>query len=196
MVKRNALVSSTIALALMAVAPACSKSGQTQNAAHPMTPAAAERVERLSDAQIWQVAEAINHGEVLAARVAERRAEHPATKDFAKHMLQAHADEERIERDSAKRLGLKPDASSVSKRLTTTAQEDVKKLETANRSDFDRTYLDAQVRDHREALGIIDSQLLPQARDPQLKAELTGLRARVAEHLTEAERAQQKLGRK
>jgi putative membrane protein len=190
---RNAHV--LLALGLVVLAPACAKNeSQAQGAKSPeMTPAAAANEKRLSDDQIWKVAETINRNEAVEARFVEQRAQSPLVKDFAKHMVQMHFDEARTERDAASRLGVNPIPSPLSERYASLVTDDLKTLRGLPPADFDREYIGMEVRDHQRAIDTIDHELLPQAKDPQLKAELLAMRTRVAQQLDEAKRIQGEL---
>lgn len=179
------LSSIPLILAALAMAPACAKSKGPS-----MTPAAGPSAERLSDEQIWNAAEAINRGEAEEARVAAQHAQSHLVKGYAKHMIQAAADEARTERDVTSRLGISPHASRFADKLSNDERDDINKLHQTSPADFDRTYIAMEVRDHQRVLDTIDRELLPQARDPQLKAELRAMRDRVAEHLDEAKRVE------
>jgi putative membrane protein len=55
---------------------------------------------------------------------------------------------------------------------------------------FDSAYIANEVRYHTKLLVVLDSVLIPAARNPDLKSLLTGVRPAVAAHLEHAERVQ------
>ncbi len=59
--------------------------------------------------------------------------------------------------------------------------------------DFDKAYMDAQVKAHRDVLAVFDTKLLPNAQNVELKSTLTDARSHVAAHLAKAEDIQSKL---
>src|SRR5262249_36924890 len=65
-------------------------------------------------------------------------------------------------------------------------------LQNASASDFDRLYIEAQVRDHNHVLEIID-RAAPNLKNAELKSAVTASRAKVADHLRMAERLQRTL---
>ncbi|MFN7117887.1 MAG: DUF4142 domain-containing protein [Saprospiraceae bacterium] len=52
--------------------------------------------------------------------------------------------------------------------------------------DFERAYMDAMVRDHQEALNMLDNQLIPAAQNEALRNHLTETRQHVSMHLERA----------
>jgi putative membrane protein len=63
------------------------------------------------------------------------------------------------------------------------AQETLASPKTTTGSDFDRAYIDAQVKAHQEVLDALDNKLIPNAQDASLKANLQQVRPTVAQHL-------------
>ena len=66
-------------------------------------------------------------------------------------------------------------------------------LKSAPAADFDRDYIGAQVEGHKKLLSALDEQLIPSARDSELKTMLHDTRATVESHLKEAEKIQSSL---
>ncbi len=144
----------------------------------------------LSQPEAWTLAEALNAGEVKEAQAALTKAHSPAVKDFAQHMLQAHRDADKTERDVAARLRIAHTRSPALDAMEAEQRDSAQKLQSASAKDFDRVYMDAQVKGHEDALATIDGKILPSLTDPQLRANVEALRAIVAEHLDEAKRVQ------
>jgi len=69
-----------------------------------------------------------------------------------------------------------------------------RRLDNASGPDFDRIYVAAQVDAHRKLLDILDRELLPNAKNADLKALLLDARPKVAEQLRSLEAAQASLG--
>jgi putative membrane protein len=57
-------------------------------------------------------------------------------------------------------------------------------------ADLDRAYVDKQVELHQHVLDKLDNELIPQAKNDDLKALLQNTRASVAEHLDHAKTIQ------
>jgi len=62
-------------------------------------------------------------------------------------------------------------------------------------AEFDRTYIDAQVREHAQVLGLLDDRLIPHAQNADLTKTLRAVRSKVAGHLKMAKDIQSTLVR-
>src|SRR5262249_40094039 len=81
----------------------------------------------------------------------------------------------------------------TSNRLKTDVSSTMTDLKTKKGADFDKAYIDSQVKMHSEALDLVDNELIPSAKNPELKDHLNGVRAHVADHLAKAQEIQTKL---
>jgi putative membrane protein len=142
----------------------------------------------LTDTEIAGVTEAANASEIEQAKIAQRKAKNPEVKRFAGMMLMHH---QQAQTDLA-RLGIKTADSPVSIQLDTASASTLDLLKNAT-GDFDRVYIDSQVEAHRNVIALIDSQLLPSAKEPSLRAYLQKVRNQVEAHLQQAETQQQTL---
>lgn len=142
----------------------------------------------LTDTEIAGVTDAANSSEIEQAKIAERKAKNPEVKRFAGMMLTHH---QRAQTELAK-LGIKKADSPVSIQLDTASASTVDLLKNST-GDFDRVYIDSQVEAHRNVIALIDAQLLPNAKEPSLRAYLQKIRVQVEAHLQQAEREQQAL---
>jgi putative membrane protein len=147
----------------------------------------------LSDAQIAAVLEAIHDGEIRQAQLATTHATSQSVKRFATHMMAAHR--AMLGRTTAilARAQITPSDNAVSNQLKSDGHAQLSTLQGMRGREFDRTYIDAQVRGHTDALEVID-RILPNLRNQDLKNEVQNARPHVEEHLREAERVQQELG--
>jgi putative membrane protein len=143
----------------------------------------------LSDEQILQILHTANQGEVAQAKVAKAKAQDARVRRLAAMMIQDHSDADHKAMALAKKLnGPTPSATGTS--LESDAQNNTTTLESKMGADFDEGYVDTQVKEHRAVLDIIDRQLLPNAKDADVKAFVTGVRAKVVMHLHHAQELQ------
>jgi putative membrane protein len=149
-------------------------------------------VSSLNDAQLAAVVQAINQGEVLEAQLAQNKAVSPETKRFAKDMMNVHREMQNRTNALLARLQMSPSENPVSTRLKTDVQNETSTLQTMRGRDFDRDYVDAQVRNHNKALELLD-RITPIVKNPDLKAALASDRPEVEEHLRVAERIEEAL---
>lgn len=173
-----------------------SSSGATSNA-----PAAASKMganlpaSKPTDAQIMKIIQAVNDNEIEAAKMAEKQASSRDVKSFARDMEKEHT---RMNRDGdmlGKKLKMSPEESAMSAEIKTMGKTEAEQLKTANRENFYKTYIDLQAAGHEKVLGIFDSSLLPNVKNPELKANLEAARKHVAEHMVHAQKVQSALSK-
>lgn len=150
-----------------------------------------------SDGNIVAMFLAANNTDISYAKVAlaQGHTSTPAVLAFARRMLDDHS-------------GLTQAATELLAKTNIVAEDNVVSLnfrdESAAKRDtlrersgavFDSTYIANEVRYHTKLLRVIDSVLIPGARNPDLKSLLTGVRPAVAAHLEHAQRVQAGLGK-
>ena len=97
----------------------------------------------------------------------------------------------------AKKVQASLSPSDVSNRLESDAKQMSASINTEKAGkDFDRTYIDAQVKEHRAVLDAIERELLPSAKSAEVKDLLQTVRPKIEGHLREAEDIQKGLGSK
>jgi putative membrane protein len=141
----------------------------------------------LTDAQILDVVDVANTGEVAQGQVAVTRGVRADVKAFASDMVTQHGASKTMDVALAKQLSLTLAPSSVTVSLKAESDNIVKLLNAAPAASFDQIYIGSQVDVHRAVLLILDKALIPQADAPTLKTFLTTTRATVAMHLAMAE---------
>jgi len=149
---------------------------------------------QLTDAQIAAITDAANKGEIEQAKLAVRKAKDPQVKAFAQMMIDHHGTEQKKEQQLATTLSLTPETTHTSTQLQTDSQNAISSLSSQNGADFDKAYMDLQVKEHKDVLDAIDNKLIPNAKNAQLKSALEAFRPKVQEHLQKAQEIQQKLG--
>src|SRR5678816_2182889 len=138
--------------------------------------------------------EAANKGEIEQAKLAVRKAKDPQVKQFAQMMIDHHGAEQKKEQTLCSSLNLQPETTQTSTQLQTDSQNAISSLSAQTGADFDKAYIDLQVKEHREVLDSIDNKLIPNAKNAQLKTALTDFRPKIQEHMQKAQEIQQKLG--
>ena len=147
----------------------------------------------LTDAEILGVAVAANDGEVMMAEMAIRKAIAPEVKEFAAMMKSQHS----AFLQKAKALQMKTKVESTDSDVSTYLRNDVdrtlKELREKEGGSFDRSYMVAQAKAHKDVLSAIDNRLTPSATNGEVKALVIEMRRRVSDHLTKAEEIHKKL---
>ena len=109
-------------------------------------------------------------------------------------MLKEHGEADAKGTDVAKKVNASLAPSDTSNRLENDAKQVSSNMATPKGTDFDRAYIDGQVKEHRALLEAIDREFLPAVRSSEVKDLLQTVRARVESHLQEAEQIQKGLG--
>jgi putative membrane protein len=149
-------------------------------------------VSTLNDAQLAAVVQAIHQDQLQEAQLAEQRAASPEVKRYARDMVNAHRNVMNENQSVLSQAQITPSDNAISQQLRTDSQNEMSTLEGLRGRDFDREYLDDQIRDHNKALELVD-RIVPNIKNPQLKAHLQHARMRLEAHLREAEKLQQKM---
>jgi putative membrane protein len=165
-----------------------SGTGDVPSANAPLSPdAPASPPPTLTDAQILEVTHVANRGEIDQARLAETRTKDARVKAFAAMMIKDHTDADSRGAALAKRQSLTLTPSPMSMILQGDAMGATATLKDGSTSNFDKNYVDTQVKEHQGVLDAIDQKLGPEATSADVKAYLNEVRARVAVHLQQAQ---------
>lgn len=146
----------------------------------------------LNDSQIAAMVASIHEGEIQQAQLAAAKAFSTAVKRFAEHMISAHQNMSRHDAIVLSREKMTPSDNAISNQLRTDAQDRLSALQSIHGRDFDRQYIDGQVRDHTKALELL-IQVMPTVKNPDLKEDLQAARTQVEDHLQMAKKVQQQL---
>jgi putative membrane protein len=160
------------------------------------TAPAAPAEEPLTDEKIAAIIDAANTGEMDQAKIAQKNAKDPKVKAFAAHMITDHGKNMTDSKALLKKIGVTPAESPVSTKLVQGSQELVSKLGGEKGDDFDKDYIDAQVKEHQEVLDMMDTKLLVQVKNADLKAAIQAFRPKVEHHLNDAKAIQATLATK
>jgi putative membrane protein len=179
------------------------QSGQTSSADRGGQPAeqgtaagetatgAAAKNATLSDAQILGVVKVANDGEVAAGNLAVRKAAAPEVREFAKDMVKDHTEASKKVDQTAAATPLSN--SDLSSKLVKDANSQIQALNAQSGKEFDRAYIEGQVKMHQGLLDSIQSNLLPHAQSAQVRQLLEQMRDKVSEHLQQAQQIQHQL---
>jgi putative membrane protein len=166
--------------------------GGTAAVSPPPAPTSLPEQEPLTEAQIAKVSELVNTAEVEQAKIAQARAKDPAVKNFAAMMAKHHGEALREQAKIVKRLRINSDDSATSAKLKSDAQATLATLKKADAASFDTAYISSQIDAHQKALDLLDAQLIPSAKTPEVSDALRQARAIVAQHLSDAKALQTK----
>ena len=167
--------------------------GGGTNAGNDTTTSAKPAEKALTDAEIVAVTSTANAGEIEMAELAKKTATNADVKNFAAMMITQHKDMETKGKALAAKAKITPADNDASTSLKTDVQSTITSLKTQKGKDFDKAYMESQVKAHRDVLNLFDNKLLPNAQNGELKTLLADGRTHVATHLAKAEEIQKKL---
>jgi putative membrane protein len=144
----------------------------------------------LTDEQILEVTHTANQGEIEQAKLAQSKSTDARVKKLAAMMLKDHAAADAKGMAVGRKGNLTPAPSSTSTSIESDAQSATSTLSSQTGVDFDKAYVDVQVKEHQAVLDMIDQKLLPDAKSPDVKAFLTEVRPKIAMHLQHAQQLQ------
>jgi putative membrane protein len=144
-------------------------------------------MQSLLDAQIVRVADVLDASEVEQGQLAMSRARDPQVQAFAQRMVRQHSDSRQRFETWQRRAAVTPEESTASAQLQNNLTQALHTLDDMDPSMFDATYVHSQVQQHHLALDMLDRQLIPNATDPELKAQLRQRRELIAAHLADAQ---------
>ncbi len=146
-----------------------------------------------TDPQIAAIVVAANQADIDAAKVAKSRAKSKDVKEFAATMVRDHEAVNKQAKALVKKLKVKPEANPTSKSLEDGGKANIKALKKLKGADFDKAYADHEVAYHQQVLDAINNTLLPNAKNPELKALIEKVTPAFQAHLEHAKKLQSDL---
>lgn len=144
----------------------------------------------LSDPQIAAIVVAANQVDIDAGELALKRSKNEEVKKFAQRMITDHTAVNKSAVDLVTRLKLTPEPSEASRGLTAGGADSRATLDKLDGGAFDRAYVANEVAYHKAVIGVLVSQLIPSATNPELKTTLVSVKPAFDAHLQHAEQVQ------
>lgn len=145
------------------------------------------------DGEIVAVLIAANNNEIAVADLALEKASSPEVKHYADTLKIQHAQNLKDTLLLKDKEAIKPEQTAAIKHLEKKGQADLKKLSTKNSTQFDKDYINAMIKGHKELLKEFDHKLLRQVKNNSLKELLITTRPHIEAHLEEAQKIQKSL---
>lgn len=146
-----------------------------------------------TDPQIAQIVLTADTVDVNYGELAVQKTKDPDVKAFAETMIRDHTAVNEKAAALAKKIDLTPEASETSKSLKANGQKELAKLKEMHGAAFDKAYVDNEVSYHKSVIGVLDSTLIPNAKNADLKALLESGKPIFESHLKHAEKIQKSL---
>jgi len=147
----------------------------------------------LSDANIAAIVVGANNIDISAADIALQRSKNDEVRKFALRMKTDH----KAVLDSAvklvTRLGVTPVNNNLVATLSKQSQEHEAKLRTLSGRAFDKSYIDHEVVYHKAVISVIEEQLIPSAKNKELKDTLISVLPAFKAHLKHSEMIQSQI---
>lgn len=152
-----------------------------QPTAAPTAPDPADASQAQGDSLALGLLGAINEHEIAAGKQAEAKRVAGPVLEYARMMQKAHGENQK----QTLTLGTLSNGADV-QAMKSKGQSELKALDAKTGSDYARSYIDAMVKGHTEALTALDQKLLPSAKSAAVKEHLTKTRGHVVAHLEKA----------
>ena len=171
-----------------AAAPATTEPAPAGSGSAAAAPAPAAGT--LDDAQIAAIVVAANQVDIDAGQLAIKKSKNDEVKKFAERMVTDHTAVNKSAVDLVTKLGVTPKESDASKGLTAGGSDTRARLEKLEGDAFDQAYVDNEVAYHEAVIGVLKTQLIPSARNQELKDALVGVQPAFDAHLQHAKQIQ------
>lgn len=161
---------------------------ETRRTAQPVArPTPTVRAGAIRDANIAAMVLASNNTDISYARLVPARAQRDDVKKFAERMLTDHIGVNALVTELLRKLDLGAEDNVISLDMRDESSEKRDILRELSGFAFDSTYMENEVSYHRKFLASIDNDMLPNARNGELRNLLLAIRPAVAAHMAHAE---------
>ena len=126
-----------------------------------------------NDAQIAHIAYTAGEIDIKAAKLALQKSKNKEVRDFAENMVRDHAAVNDQALALVKKLNVTPEDNDTSKTLLKQAESKRLELEKLSGAKFDRAYADNEVAYHKAVDNALETVLIPDATNAELKDLLT-----------------------
>jgi putative membrane protein len=157
---------------------------------------AAAAEDKLNDAQIATIALTAHQIDVERGKLAQKKTKNDEVKQLADQMVNDHTLGANEVLALAKKLGVKPEQSAVTKSLKDGAAQTATKLGKLKGAEFDKAYVDAEVAYHQAVIDAVNKVLLPAVANPEVKQALVNTGPTLQGHLVHAQQIQTLLAKK
>jgi putative membrane protein len=146
-----------------------------------------------TDPQIAAIVVTANQVDIDAGNLAKSRGQSAEVKAFAQQMVTDHTGVNQAATELVQKLHVTPEDNPTAKSLQQGGDANVAHLKTLSGAAFDRAYVDHEVVYHQAVLDALDSTLIPNAQNAELKALLVKVRPAFVAHLEHAKQIQAQL---
>ena len=145
---------------------------------------------KLTDSEIASVAVVANQNDIGFADIAKKKSKNADVLKFADMMSADHKSVIDQAVALVTKLKVTPKDNSLSQKLSSDAAATRKMLESKSAKDFDKAYVDNEVGYHKAVISAVETILVPQAQNAELKALLEKVVPILKMHLNHCEMIQ------
>ena len=146
-----------------------------------------------NDAQIAAIVVVANQVDVDAGKFVTAASQSSAVRDFATTMVTDHTAVNQSAVALVTKLKVTPETNDTSKALQAGGDKNLAHLRTLSGAALDRAYVEHEVAYHEQVIQALDTELIPNAQNAELKALLIQVRPAFIEHLGHAKHLQASL---
>jgi putative membrane protein len=155
-----------------------------------VTPAHAQKAPKLTDPEIASVAVVANQIDINAGELAKRKSTNKEVVNFANTMINDHKSVIAQASALVKKLHVTPKDNAASKKLNADAKKTLASLKAKSGKAFEKAYIDNEVTYHQAVISTVESVLVPQTQNPELKQLLQNVLPALRTHLEHAQMVQ------
>lgn len=150
----------------------------------------AQKSTQLTDAEIASAAVVANQNDIDFANIAKQKSKNAEVLKFAETMAKDH--QSVIDQAVAlvTRLKVTPKDNAVSMKLKTDAAKTKKMFQSKSANTFDKAYINNEVAYHTAVIGAVETALIPQSGNAELKGLLQNVVPTLKAHLEHAQMVQ------
>jgi putative membrane protein len=148
---------------------------------------------KVTDPQIAAIVVAANQVDIDAGKFAARKSANAEVKKFAETMVTDHTAVNKSAVDLVTKLKVAPEENETSRALKDGGKNNLAALRAVKGRDFDKAYVGHEVTYHEQVLQALDTVLIPNAQNSELKALLVKVRPAFVAHLEHARHLQASL---
>lgn len=148
---------------------------------------------KVTDPQIAAIVVAANQVDIDAGRFAAEKSASAEVKKFAQTMVTDHTAVNKSAIDLVTKLKVSPEENDTSRALKAGGEKNLAALRGLEGKELDKAYVDHEVTYHEQVLQALDSVLIPNAQNSELKALLVKVRPAFVAHLAHAKHLQASL---
>ncbi|MDQ7049465.1 MAG: DUF4142 domain-containing protein [Enterobacterales bacterium] len=147
----------------------------------------------MTDANIAAIVVGANNIDISAGKIALKRSKNAQVRQFAQTMITDHTSVLEAAVALVTKLGVTPVNNDLVATLAAQSQQHEQHLNALSGKAFDKAYIDHEVAYHQAVIGVIEKQLIPSAKNAELKAMLVSVLPAFRAHLDHCKMIQSKI---